>query len=392
MKKSQKKYKDWTIGIDATNLRQGGGITHILELLNAAKPEKYGIIKVVVWGGANTLAALNDKPWLVKMQHKELDKGLFFRTFWQWFILSKTAKKVGCDLLFVPGGSNAGTFKPFVTLSQNLLPFELKELRRYGLSLITVKLLLLRLVQSRAFLAADGIIFLTKYARNKVLDVTGKIAGESVIVPHGLSKLFLKEPKIQRSIYEFTHDNPFHLLYVSIIDQYKHQWQVVDAVARLRKETNFPLILDLVGPAYPPALKRLNEAINRQDPEGKWVRYHGAIPYANLHKKYAEADLGIFASSCENMPITLMETMASGLPIACSNRGPMIEVLNDAGVYFDPENSSEIYTALYKLINSIELRTKLAKASFDSIKAYTWEKCAQDTFMFLARIIIKNKI
>ena len=35
------------------------------------------------------------------------------------------------------------------------------------------------------------------------------------------------------------------------------------------------------------------------------------------------------------MPNTLVEAMASGLPIACSDRGPMPEVLGDGGVLFD---------------------------------------------------------
>ena len=234
-------------------------------------------------------------------------------------------------------------------------------------------------------------IFLTKYARNTVLDVTGKILGESIIIPHGLSNHFLNKPKSQRSIFEYNQENRFHLLYVSIIDQYKHQWNVVEAVAKLREKRSFPIILDLVGPAYPPALNRLNDTVNRLDPEGIWVRYHGAIPYAELHNKYAEADLGIFASSCENMPIILMETMAAGLPIACSNRGPMSEILNDAGVYFNPESVDEIYRALNDLINSIELRTKLAKSSFENVKAYSWKNCSEETFSFLEKILLKSK-
>ena len=52
--------------------------------------------------------------------------------------------------------------------------------------------------------------------------------------------------------------------------------------------------------------------------------------------------MGIFASSCESSSCVLIENMASGLPIACSNRGPMPEVLKDGGVYFDPEKPIDI--------------------------------------------------
>ena len=66
------------------------------------------------------------------------------RTIWQIFKLSAEVKKEGCSILFVPGGSYAGTYLPVVTMSQNLLPFEINELKRFGFSFMTLKLLMLR--------------------------------------------------------------------------------------------------------------------------------------------------------------------------------------------------------------------------------------------------------
>jgi hypothetical protein len=164
-----------TIGVDASNLNFGGGLTHILELLAAAQPEKNGIERVVVWGRTDTLNRLEDRSWLVKCTPTALGKGLLQRTLWQIYRLSQAARDEGCDVLFVPGGSYSGNFHPVVTMSQNLLPFEKPELRRYGWTLFTLKLLLLRLTQSRSFHNADGVIFLTEYARDAVLKVTGKL-------------------------------------------------------------------------------------------------------------------------------------------------------------------------------------------------------------------------
>ena len=64
--------------------------------------------------------------------------------------------------------------------------------------------------------------------------------------------------------------NPYKILYVSIIDQYKHQWHVVNAVINLRKE-GYPICLDLVA-SYSPALRRLNSTIEKVDPLGQWYR------------------------------------------------------------------------------------------------------------------------
>jgi glycosyltransferase involved in cell wall biosynthesis len=373
------------VGIDATNLRRGGGVTHLIELLTAAEPEKHGIARVVVWGGAQTLAKLPSRSWIETINPAALNRGLLRRTWWQRFCLSRATHMAQCDVLFVPGGSYVGHFRPIVTMSRNLLPFEWQELRRYGGSLTMLKLLVLRYTQSISYRGADGVIFLTEYARQAVQAVTGSLAGKTTTIPHGLNTRFQIKPKVQRPINEYTKSNPYRMLYVSIIDQYKHQWHVVEAVYALRAE-GLSIVLELVGPAYPPALTRLQAVIARLDPEGRWVLYHGAVPYEALDQIYAQADLGVFAASCENMPNILLETMAAGLPVACSNRGPMPEVLGDAGVFFDPESPVDIARALREMIDSPALRARLAKASSERVQAFSWQRCASETFGFLSEV------
>lgn len=276
-----------------------------------------------------------------------------------------------------------------VTMSRNMLPFEWQELRRYGWSLMTIKLMFLRRTQSYTFRRADGLIFLTQYARDNVMRIIKTSAAATAIIPHGIDDRFSSPPRRQLSIIEYSGLRPFRILYVSIIEVYKHQWHVAEAVARLR-ESGLPIMLDLVGPAYAPALKRLRRTLDKIDPGGEYVRYSGAVPHAELHARYMQADLCLFASSCENMPNILLEGMASGLPLACSNRGPMPEVLGDAGVYFDPESPDDIARALRKLIEAPDLRARLAKESFAKVQAYSWRRCADETFGFLARVAAKN--
>ena len=378
------------VGIDATNLRGGGGITHLVELLSSAEPDVHGFKRIVIWSSAATLRMLEDKPWLVKRNPPELDKGLLHRSFWQLLHLSQSVREAGCDVLFVPGGRYAGNFQPVVTMSQNLLPFEIAELRRYGWSFFTLKLLLLRLMQSRTFKKAEGVIFLTEYAREVVMKVTGKLRGETSIVPHGLNPRFNNPPKIQHNITEYNDTHPYRVLYVSIIDQYKHQWHVVEAIAILRKK-GLPIELDLVGPANLGALQRLNATIDCVDVGRHWVHCHGPIAFDELHHQHTQADLGLFASSCENMPNILLEIMASGLPIACSNKGPMPEILGQAGVYFDPEQPDDIARALLELIESPQLRTELSKLSYASAQKYSWQRCADETFGFLNVVVQEYK-
>lgn len=372
------------LGIDAFNIRAGGGLTHLVELLRAADPLVYGFKQVVVWGSTAALERIEDRDWLRKVSDPLLNRGLLYRVFWQRFRLCKLAERAGCDVLFVPGGSDASGFRPLVTMSQNLLPFEWREMRRYGWSLLTIKFLLLRWSQGRSFCKADGIIFLTEYARCAVLNVTGTLRGESSIIPHGIHPRFTRKPRPQRQAIDFDESRPCRVLYVSIVEIYKHQWYVAEAVAQLRSE-GIAVVLELVGPPAT-GLGRLKEAMNRVDPDGVAVTYRGEVPYEKLDLIYAAADIGAFASSCENMPNILLEGMAAGLPMACSSMGPMREVLGSAGVYFDPEDVNSIAGAIRKLIESPDLREQMALASFDQAQAYSWKRCADETFGFLAKV------
>ena len=158
--------KSISIGIDASNIRQGGGITHLSQLLRHANPDLSNIARVIVWSNQKTLDQLPNKPWLDKQKHKLLEGNLFSRICWQIFVLESQLIEFACDLLFVPGGSYTVRFKPIVTMNQNLLPFEWSEILRYKFSLMAVKLIFLRIVQKFSFQRSDGIIFLSKYAKN----------------------------------------------------------------------------------------------------------------------------------------------------------------------------------------------------------------------------------
>jgi len=378
------------VGIDASNLQGGGGLTHLVEILSNLNINKHNVSKVIIWGGEQTLSQIDNYPWLKKIIPKKLNRGLFSRLIWQKFGLSNSAIDNNCDLIFAPGGTIFCNFRPIVTMSQNMLPFEWHEARRYGISWFTLRLILLRWLQSRSFRSADGLIFLTNYAKEQVIKVVGNIISPSVIIPHGLNSRFCVYPKKQYDMIEYSTTRPFQILYVSIVDQYKHQWNVVEAVANLRKE-GYPVALNLVGPSYLPAKNRLVESINKFDVHNEWAKYHEAVPYIELHNIYKDANLGVFASSCENLPIILLETMASGIPIACSNRGPMPEVLGSAGVYFNPERPTEIYHAIKKLIDNKQLRSERSQVSYFKAKEYTWDTCAFETFSFFEEVLLNYR-
>lgn len=377
------------IGIDASNIRAGGGVTHLRELLAAAEPAVFGIVRVIVWGGKETLALLPDRAWLEKSHEKMLDSGIISRLAWQRYKLPRLARKM-CDLLLVPGGNFHGEFRPFVVMSQNLLPFSPRERRRYGIAWKRFRLFLLFKGQSATFRCAEGVIFLTATAQKCVEAAIGKLSSMVAIIPHGIGEMFRQEPRAQLSIDNFSNERPFRWLYVSVIELYKHQSHVAEAIATLRNE-GMPVTLTLVGPAYPQALKYLERTLLKIDPACEFVQYLGPAQYDQLAQHYREADGFVFASSCENMPIILLEAMAAGLPIACSSVPPMPEVLGKAGVYFNPENSSEIAAALRSLMRDSKKREIFASQSYGRARDFTWQRCACDTFSFLSSVALHSR-
>jgi len=378
------------VGIDASNLNEGGGLTHLLEVFLSFNIDEHNISKVVIWGRKKTLKKIYNYSWLTKITPKELSSNLLIRLLWQKYQLSNSAKENNCDIIFSPGGIFFCSFRPFVSMSQNMLPFESSEAMRYGFTSRLFRLMLLRKIQTHTFNSANGVIFLTSYAKEKVSKLLRNIPLNLTVIPHGVNPRFHLLPREQLNISEYSITRPFKIVYVSIIDQYKHQWHVVEAVSKLRKE-GCPVTLDLYGLSYLPAKKRLEKSIKKFDKNGDWVTYYGLAAYSELHNIYKSANLGVFASSCENMPIILLEKMASGLPIACSKSGPMSEILGDSGEYFDPEQPLEIYHAIKKLIDNIQLRTEKSQASFDNSKKYSWDLCAYKTFSFLEDVIINYK-
>ena len=364
------------IGIDASNIRAGGGLTHLIELINSVRPLNHGIVEINVWASQSTLSKLPNTEWLIKQSHPFLNKSILFRIIWQKFIMSKEAEKY-CDILFLPSGNTSG-FHPYVSMCQNLLPFESEEKARFGLSFTRLRLELLKWNQCQSFRKAEGVIFLSDYSIEKVEEACGSLNNAQVI-SHGVSDIF-RSNSIERKDRQ-----KIKLLYVSIINMYKHQWQVVRAIHRLL-DLNYNLELTLVGSQYPPALLKVKDTIEERPEYRQYVHIESKIPYEQLPEVYREHDIFVFASTCETFGMIVLEAMASGLPVACSDKSSMKEILGDAGIYFDPLNVDDISYAIQKYLDDTALRRSMGEKAHLRSEGYSWEKCAEDTLGYITEV------
>jgi glycosyltransferase involved in cell wall biosynthesis len=176
------------------------------------------------------------------------------------------------------------------------------------------------------------------------------------------------------------------LLYVSSILPYKHPWHVLSAVERVRRSTGKDVQINLVGAGDRQGMKRLVREVRRLG-HPSWVHQRGWVHHDDLPSLYREADIFVFASSCETISNVLLEAMASGLPIACANRRPMTDTLKDGGVYFEPEAPDSIAGALSRLIQDSKFRQEQAWRAYEYSQLYSWARCARETFDFLRRVV-----
>ena len=86
-----------------------------------------------------------------------------------------------------------------------------------------------------------------------------------------------------------------------------------------------------------------------------------------------DSDIFIFASSSETFGISLVEAMALGMPIVCSNKSSLPEILRDGGLYFDPSNDFELSNQINKFIKNKKLREKNLKKAFNLSLRYSWK-------------------
>lgn len=369
------------VAVDASRVRSGGGVAHLIGILNVELISVYGIDEVHVWAYKELLNKIPNRPWLIKHHPVATEQSIVKQLYWQATKLAQEIKNAGCQILFSADATTLCRFKPMVVLSQNMLPYEKAGVAMFGLSLERLRQQILLEIQKRAFRFADATIFLTHHAAKRIQLYSGRLK-QFTCIPHGVGMEF-KQASAQ-SHWPEQNERMIDCLYVSPIYEYKHQWVVVKAIKKLRDQ-GFNLSLTLVGGGGQRARKILAKQIAISDPEHHFVKVLEFLPHEKIVEMMSQADIFVFASSCETFGISLLEAMAVGLPIACSNKSSLPETLQDGGEYFDPEDEDSISVAIERLIMNPVRRQEFAVRAKELSQHYSWDRCADQTWNYLAQ-------
>ncbi len=321
-------------------------------------------------------------PRVHVITHRWMDSSnRLYRYLWHLWVYPRIIRKINANAEFYPLGQLRLFMRKAKTIStcHNLLLFDNNELNRIANKEQLSFLRSYRKRQSKSFQKSNAVIFLSDYSANMVCREVGGIQQKTVI-GHGLDSIFL-----QPNRRTYTFGKRIHLLYVSPVYRYKNQFEVVNALELLRQSTGLDLHLTIIGGGDEKCTEKLLDIIETSSARES-IQFTGAMAYEGLLKEYETADIFIFASSCETFGITILEAMASRLPIACSNRTGLSDILLDAGVYFDPYDPLNIAAAIQKLLEDENLRMDLAEKAYHYALAYTWQRCANETFNFIKKI------
>ena len=376
------------IMINALSARRGGGQTYIQNLLEHFPVN--GVDEVVIL--APQALKLSSKYFNVRrMNASEAIVGNpIFRALWELFFLPRLLKKNRSDVLFCPGGSVSGNIPKncrVVTTFQNMLPFDLVQRKKYPLGYMRFRNWYLRKKLLKSMTKSDLVIFISKYAKSFIEVECGLRLKNTVIIPHGIDPIFKRDLQLELLRPSWLPDSEY-LLYVSILDVYKAQLEVIESYNLLKKEGKIDKKLVLVGPEYKPYGDKVRQLVVNLELE-KDVLIFDSVSHNELPAIYQHASINIFASETENCPFILLEALASGRPLLSSNCQPMPEFGGDAALYFSPQSPSELSKLITKVLNSTVLTKKLSNKSIERSLLYNWEESARRTWHSINQLVDK---
>lgn len=232
---------------------------------------------------------------------------------------------------------------------------------------------LYRLAHQLAFNAAEHVITLSQAARADFM-AAFKLPPEIVSsVVAGLPAHIQPQPANTVQSFREKYNLPEkYLLYVGSNKPHKNLPKLIEAYGALPANSP-PLVM--AGPEDErfPEMRRAAETV------GQRVRLLGRLPDSELPTAYSGAMLYVQASQLEGFGFPVLEAMACGAPVACSDIAVLREMAQNAAVFFDPQQPASIAQTLQETLESPSLLTALRERGQQRARYFTWERAAVQT-------------
>ena len=201
-----------------------------------------------------------------------------------------------------------------------------------------------------------------------------KVVNDETILPKIRTKYGLKKPFLFYPAATWPHKNHRTLL----------------AALKILKETNgFDGELVLTGIARQSNADLLGQ-IDRSGLSGA-VRILGYLPGEDLPGIYNLAKVMIFPSLFEGFGIPLVEAMACGCPVVCSNATCLPEIIGDAGITFDPMSPEDMAKKIWSVWSDDEHGKRMRQKGLERAKLFDWEETARKTISVYEKAGVRKR-
>lgn len=219
------------------------------------------------------------------------------------------------------------------------------------------------------------------FSRASILKVYGDLDEDQVVVvPNAAAPEFRPvspEAATAAARERFGIRAPF-VLSVGDLQPRKNQIGLIRAFARLVRscpQLNHELVLAGKETWFAERVR----AAARESGVADRIRFCGFVSDPDLLQLYNAADLFVFPSFYEGFGLPVLEAMACGCAVACSNTSALPEVVDGAAILFDPYAVDEIARALSDLLRDGELRARMARLGTQRAAHFSWQKTAERT-------------
>jgi glycosyltransferase involved in cell wall biosynthesis len=296
------------------------------------------------------------------------------RTGWVWGeqqLLPRLAQRAGVELLhsLLNTGPAWGSFRRVVTIHDLIY-------RIHPAAHSLAPTIAMRMLVPLAARSADRIIVPSETTRRDVIRLLGVDASKIDLVPQGggiATARRAESGELLRGRYELG-TRPI-VLTVSLKRKHKNLERLLDALALIPHERRPALVL--AGHATP--YERHLRAHAQRLGVAPDTRFLGWVPHDELEGLYRASTCFVFPSLYEGFGLPVLEAMMRGVPVACSNRGALTEVADDAALTFDPEQPREIAAAIERLLADPGERERLSRAGEANAGRYSWAETARRT-------------
>jgi len=349
--------------INALHARSGGGITYLNNMLPllADDPE----LDIHVCLHENQRELLNTDTRKVTFHYLGFPYG-FVRVLWrEQFDIPRLSRKIAADVVFSPANFGPLLIRNGVIMLRNALGVGLVE-RRLGKIIYWI---VLYKATTASLIMCKRAITVSNYAKSQAGGfMAGPLSNRIRVIPHGKSDLFCPPPG--------GSEREDFLLSVSDIYVQKNMLNLIEALSMVR-EAHPNIKLKIAGrPVDQDYYQSLKALISRKRLEDN-VEFLGEVPAEQLVPLYQQCRGFVFPSTVETFGNPLVEAMACGAPVACSGTAAMPEVTDDAALFFDPQNPSDIAAKLLTLIN--EDTSALSRKSIHRGNQFSWQKTKDQT-------------